>query len=86
MYTEKMNYLHYKLYIFVEEGLSWEKIKEELKAIKLNLMKLQEIEKYNQPLFNSQDIHIPDAKYSPPKICNFLNENRSQAHSIQNIK
>lgn len=74
------------LYIFIEDGLSWNKIKEEFEAIKCNLMKLKEIEEYNQPLFNSQDLHIPDAKYSPTKICKFLNENRSKAHSIQNVK
>lgn len=74
------------LYIFIEDGLSWKKIKGELKEIKLNLMKLQEIEEYNKPLFNSQNPHIPDAKYSPTKICKFLNENRSKAHSIQNVK
>ena len=74
------------LYIFIEDGLSWNKIKKEFENIKCNLMKLQEIEEYNYPLLSSQSRHIPDAKYSPAKICKFLNENRSKVHSIQNIK
>lgn len=74
------------LYTFIEEGFSWNEIKKEFEAIKSNLMKLQEIEEYNQPLFSSQNPHIPDAKYSPTKICKFFNENRSKAYSIQNIK
>ena len=40
---------------------------------------------YDRPLFNSQNAHIPDAKYSPTKVSKFLNENRSKAYSIQNI-
>ncbi|MEM7717480.1 MAG: DGQHR domain-containing protein, partial [Cyanobacteria bacterium P01_A01_bin.68] len=74
------------LYVFIEDGLSWNQIKKEFEAIKCNLMKLQKIEEYNQPLFDSQNPHIPDAKYSPTKVCKFLNENRSKAHPIQNIK
>ena len=74
------------LCIFIEEGLSWNEIKKEFENIKSNLMKLQEIEEYNSPLLSSQSRYIPDAKYSPAKICDFLNENRSKVHSIQNIK
>ena len=74
------------LCVFIEEGLPWNRLKEELQAIKLNLMELQEMKEYNQPLFDVQNIHIPDAKYSPTKICKFLNENRYKAYSIQNIK
>lgn len=72
--------------VFIEEGLTWVQIKEQLKAIKLNLMKLQGIEEYNKPLFKSQNVHIPDAKYSPSKVSRFLNENRQRPCSIQNIK
>lgn len=74
------------LCIFLEKGFSWIQIKEELKAIKTHLMKLQVIEDYNQPLFDPNNNHIPDAKYSPTKVCKFLNENRKQACSIQNIR
>ena len=73
------------LYIFIEEGLSWNQIKKELQAIKSNLMELREMKEYNKPLFDVQNIHIPDAKYSPTKISKFLNKNRSEVHSIQNI-
>ncbi|MDJ0569972.1 MAG: DGQHR domain-containing protein [Pleurocapsa sp. MO_192.B19] len=74
------------LCLFVEEGLSWTQIKQELENMKSNLMKLQKVECYNQPLFDPQSNHIPDAKYSPTKVCKFLNENRKEPYSIQNIK
>ena len=74
------------LCIFIEEGLNRVQIKEQLEAIKVNLMKLQEIKNYNRPLFESQNINIPDAKYSATEISKFLNENRYKAYSIQNIK
>ena len=73
------------LCIFIEEGLGWTQIKKELNNIKFNLMNLQSIEDYDRPLFNPQNNHIPDAKYSPKKVCTFLNENRKNPMSIQNI-
>ena len=74
------------LCIFIEEGCSLEQIKQELEAIKSNIMELHKINQYSQPLFNPQSYHIPDAKYSPTKVCDFLNKNRQQPYSIQNIK
>jgi DGQHR domain-containing protein len=73
------------LCIFIEEGFSWTQLKEELKTIKHNLMKLQEINNYNQPLFDPQNNQIPDAKYSPTKVCTFLNKNRQKPCSVQDI-
>ena len=72
--------------IFIEEGLSWTQIKQELENMKSNLMELQNVTLYEQPLFNPQSNHIPDAKYSPTKVSTFLNKNRQKAYSIQNIK
>ncbi len=74
------------LYIFLEEGFSWMQVKKELKNIQSNLIELQGINYDSQPLFNPQNTHIPDAKYSPTKVCKFLNENRQKAYSIQNTK
>lgn len=50
------------------------------------IMELQNLNSYNSPLFNYQNINIPDAKYSPAKVYDFLNKNRQKAFSIQNIK
>jgi hypothetical protein len=71
---------------FIEEGLSRNQVKEELENIKSNIMKLQNLDNYNNPLFAPKNIHIPDAKYSPTKVCNFLNKNRREPYSIQSIK
>jgi DGQHR domain-containing protein len=74
------------LYIFMEENLGWTQIQTELNNIKSNILQLQEIHQYNKPLFDPKDSNIPDAKYSPTKICIFLNKNRQEHYSIQNIK
>ncbi|MBW4535483.1 MAG: DGQHR domain-containing protein [Pleurocapsa minor HA4230-MV1] len=73
------------LYIFIEEGFSWNQLKTELKNIKHNLIKLQNIDDYNQPLFDPKNYQIPDAKYSPTKVCTFLNKNRQKPYSVQDI-
>ncbi|MGL4759627.1 MAG: DGQHR domain-containing protein [Patescibacteria group bacterium] len=73
------------LCIFIEEGLSWTQVKQELETIKSNLMQLQNINQYSQPLFNPQSNNIPDAKYSPTKVGTFLDKNRKNSVSIQDI-
>ena len=73
------------LYSFIEEGLDWSQIKEELKKIQSNLMKLRQIDRYENPLFDFQDSNIPNSSHSPTKVCKFLNSNRQKPSSIQDI-
>ena len=73
------------LYSFIKEGLGWSQIKEELKKIQANLMKLRQIDRYENPLFDFQDSNIPNSSHSPTKVCKFLNSNRQKPSSIQNI-
>ena len=73
------------LIIFIEEGLDWEQIREELNNIKKNVMALLQITEYNKPLFQPDNPKIPDASSSPIKIRDFLNKNRTESCSIENI-
>ena len=73
------------LIIFIEEGLDWEQIREELNNIKKNVMALLQITEYNKPLFQPDNPKIPDASSSPIKIRDFLNQNRTESCSIENI-
>lgn len=59
---------------------------DELNKIKNNIMKLREIDNYNDPLFKPDDERIPDSSHSPTKVCKFLNQNRTKPTSIQDIK
>jgi DGQHR domain-containing protein len=76
------------LNIFIGEGLDWRQMRLELNNIKANVMKLREltdINQSNQPLFYAKDTKIPDANSSPKKTCNFLNKNRKEPVSIQDL-
>ncbi|MGD1712221.1 DGQHR domain-containing protein [Dapis sp. BLCC M172] len=73
------------LIIFIEEGLDWDKIKQELNNIKSNVMNLLAITQYNQPLFQSKNPKIPDSSSSPKKVGEFLNKNRTEPCSIQDV-
>lgn len=78
------------LYIFLEEGLNWKQLRDELNKIKINVMKLRQIDtsqvnNYAEPVFDSKDSMIPDAKYSPKKVCTFLDKNRREPVSVRNI-
>ncbi|MDJ0520196.1 MAG: hypothetical protein QNJ74_29395 [Trichodesmium sp. MO_231.B1] len=73
------------LIIFIEEGLDWKQITQELKNIKGNVMTLLEITRYDQPLFQPKNPKIPDSSSSPKKVGEFLNKNRTQSCSIQDV-
>ena len=73
------------LMIFIKEGLDWPSIKNELNKIKDNVMKLRQVDNYNTLLFQPDDPRIPDSSHSPTKVCQFLNKNRQNATSIQDI-
>lgn len=78
------------LSIFIEEGLDWNQLRDELKKVKSNVTQLREldtsqIDKATDPLFYSKDSKIPDASSSPKKTCTFLNENRKKSISVQNL-
>jgi hypothetical protein len=73
------------LSIFIEEGLDWNQVRGELNKIKFNVMKLREIDKYIEPLFDPKDPKIPDANSSPKKTCTFLDRNRKKYVSIQDV-
>lgn len=73
------------LSIFIEEGLNWNQVRDELNNIKSNIMKLRKIDKYTEPLFYPKDPKIPDANSSPKKTCTFLNKNRKEYVSIQDV-
>lgn len=76
------------LIIFIEEGLDWEEIRQELNNIKKNVMALLEITEaaYNESLFQRDHPKIPDASSSPIKIRDFLNKNRKESCSIQDVE
>ena len=74
------------LIIFIEEGLDWKQIRQELNKIKDNVMILLQITEYNKPLFQRDNSKIPDASSSPIKVRDFLNKNRTESCSIQNIE
>lgn len=73
------------LNVFLEEDLDWESVKNELMKIKNNIMKLREMENYNDILFKPDEPVIPDSSHSPTKVCKFLNQNRQKPVSIQEI-
>ncbi|MDE5102073.1 MAG: DGQHR domain-containing protein, partial [Trichodesmium sp. St19_bin2] len=76
------------LIIFIEEGLDWEETRQELNNIKKNVMALLEITEaaYNESLFQRDHPKIPDSNYSPTKIRDFLNKNRKESCSIQDVE
>ena len=49
-------------------------------------MRLLHITEYNKPLFQRDNPKIPDASSSPIKVRDFLNKNRTESCSIQNIE
>ncbi|MEA5515432.1 DGQHR domain-containing protein [Nodularia sp. UHCC 0506] len=71
--------------IFLQEGLDWNSVNNEIKNIKSNIMQLRKMENYNDILFKPDEPVIPDSSHSPTKVCKFLNQNRQQPVSIQNI-
>ncbi len=73
------------LIIFIEDGLDWKQITQELKNIRKNIMTLLKITKYDRPLFQPKNPKIPDSSSSPIKVKNFLNQNRTAPCSIQNV-
>lgn len=78
------------LSIFIEEGLNWNQVRDELTKIKSNVMQLREVDisqsdKFTDPLFFAKDPKIPDASSSPKKTCTFLNKNRQKPMSVQNL-
>lgn len=78
------------LNVFIEEGLNWNQVRDELKKIKSNVVQLRELDisqsdKYTDPLFFAKDPKIPDASSSPKKTCTFLNKNRQKPMSVQNL-
>lgn len=74
------------LIVFIEEGLDWNEVRNELKNIKDNVMKLRDVEQYTEILFYAEDSRIPDSSSSPKKTGDFLKENRQKPTSIQLIK
>jgi DGQHR domain-containing protein len=72
--------------IFLQEGLDWDSIKNELNKIKTNIMKLRQMEIYNDILFKPDEPVIPDSSHSPTKVGKFLNQNRQQPVSIQELE
>ena len=73
------------LIIFLEEGLDWNSLINELNKIKHHVMELCKVESYNTSLFKPDD-RIPNSSHSPTKVCKFLNQNRKEPTSIQDIK
>lgn len=71
--------------IFIDEGLDWNQVRTELENIKNNVMQLRNLKDYTEPLFKPKDPKIPDSSHSPKKVGNFLNANRKQPVSIQDI-
>lgn len=72
--------------IFLEEGLDWDSVKSELNQIKINIMKLRQMEIYNDILFKPDEAAIPDSSHSPTKVGKFLNQNRQKPVSIQELE
>lgn len=72
---------------FIEEGLDWNQVQDELNQIKSNVMKLRGMQTYDSILFDSGDPKIPDSKPSVGEVFEFLNQNRQEQEpvSIQNI-
>jgi DGQHR domain-containing protein len=73
------------LIIFIEEGLDWCSIQNELNKIKDNVRELRQVDNDNTLFFKLDDPKIPDSSHSPTKVSKFLNENRQKATSIQDI-
>jgi hypothetical protein len=74
------------LIYFIEEGLEWQEIKEQLERVRNNVIKLREINEYNEPLFKPEHPKIPDATSSAKRTGEFLNRNRQTPTSIQDIR
>jgi DGQHR domain-containing protein len=73
------------LIIFIEEGLDWSSVQNELNKIKDNVRELRQVDNDNTLFFKLDDPKIPDSSHSPTKVSKFLNENRQKATSIQDI-
>ncbi|WP_353931197.1 hypothetical protein WJM97_00890 [Okeanomitos corallinicola TIOX110] len=71
--------------VFLEEGLDWNSVKTELNKIKKNIMELRQMQDYNDIIFKSDELVIPDSSHAPTKVCEFLNQNRQTSVSIQEI-
>ncbi|MBD2570755.1 hypothetical protein [Anabaena lutea] len=73
------------LNVFLEEDLDWKSVENELNKIKSNIMELRQMENYNDIIFKPDELVIPDSSHSPTKVGKFLNQNRQQPVSIQDI-
>lgn len=73
------------LSIFISEGLNWQSIETELIKIKSNVLLLIRMNNYDSVLFDPSNPDIPDYRPSTADDYRFLNENRTNPTSIQEI-
>ncbi len=73
------------LHKFILEGSDWSKVKEEIKKIKVNVIKLRDIADENTIILDASHISIPDAKPTVNNDLEFFNRNRIEPTSITKV-
>lgn len=68
---------------FIEEGLEWKDVEEEIEKIKNNILSLRSMTEYTSILFDPKDSKIPDARPRDTESARFLISNRKKPSSIQ---
>jgi len=73
------------LWQFISEGLDWQAVQDQLENILANVMQLRGMQEYDAVLFDPTHPDIPDAQPSATDDFRFLNSNRENPVSIQNV-
>jgi len=74
------------LWKFISEGCDWREVQKELEKIKTNVMALQGIQEYSNPIFQPSHEDIPGSEPRMGEDYKFLNLNRVEPVSIKDIQ
>lgn len=70
---------------FLQEGLTWNDVRIELEQIRSNVMRLRNMGKYEEILFDPNHPDIPNADQRDYDHYHFLSENRKEPTSIRDV-
>lgn len=70
---------------FVNDGLAWDEVDDELEALHANLMTLSAVQSYRSPLFTRANPDFPNDDPSVSENFKFLDANRTEPTSITEI-
>lgn len=71
---------------FISEGMDWPGVQEELEKIRVNVLRVREMDTYDNVLFDPENTAVPNAQPSATNDYRFLYRNRSTPTSMENIE